>query len=346
MKLSAAILFATANAQGGGGRVRDKDVGAVADAYDNYNAGFGGEDAYGGFYDAFADAFGDVGNYGDYGYDAADDATAAPAAVDAGRPVEVVEEEADQGKTVFTDGLNEAASDPNDAAFNQNCWVATGNSAATWFTAGTNNSWQECNGGEHQACEIKVTRNSANAIIQIVSKCANQQSCVDNMKQNFNPAKNAGTVLYGTYAQQSCRPQHLGGSTSALFGARVKSNDSVCYFCVEPCDDDAAMAGNAAALQAANCVGPGSAGETNSKPIDGSDLDLLAATDVGIDQPVQEPQADGSKVDTASNFFTMNWYSTVSVDLKKNNMRETRVVSRIQHQQLNKIDAASVSPFA
>lgn len=350
MKLSAAILFATANAQGGGGRVRDKDVGAVAAAYDSYNAGFAGEDAYGGFYDAFADAFGEVGNYGDYGYDAADDATAAPAAVDAGRPVEVVEEEADAGKTVFTDGLEAAASDPLDSTFNQNCWVATGATATAWFTQSASNKWTQCNGGEHQACEIKVTRNSANAIIQIVSKCANQQSCVDNMRQNFNPSKvqDASSTIYATYAQQACRPQHLVGSASADFGARQKNNDSVCYFCVEPCSDDTAMsnAGTQAQLKAASCVGIGAANEKNSQPINGSDLDLLAATDAGIDHNVLVPQADGSSQATQQNWYTMNWYSTVEVTLKKSNIQDTRVVSRIQHAQLNLADSASVSPYA
>merc|ERR1712176_1460760 len=176
MKLFAAILFAATTAQ----RDREREVEVSNDdSYDSYNAGFGGDDAYGGSYDAFADAFGDAGNYGDYGYDNADDATAAPVAVEAGRPVEVVQE--DDGKTVFIDGLALPASDPEDGSFNQNCWVARGTSSTAWFTAGGGNGWAQCNGGEHQACEIKVTRNSKNEITQIVSKCANQQSCVDNM---------------------------------------------------------------------------------------------------------------------------------------------------------------------
>jgi len=346
MKLSAAILFATANAQRD--RNREADAGNDAAAYDSYNAGFGGDDAYGGFYDAFADAFGDVGNYGDYGY-ADDDATAAPAVEDAGRPVEVVAENDDAVKTVLIDGLALAASDPANASFNQNCWVATGNSAEAWFTAGTNNKWTQCNGGEFQACEIKVTRNSANAIIQVVSKCANQQSCVDNMKQNFNPSKTSTQPVYATYAQQSCRPQHIGTINTANFGKRFKQSDSVCFFCVEPCSDDAAMdstTGTAAALKNANCVGIGQAAEKNSKPLSGSTLDLLAATDAGVNVDVLVPNADGVNFDaTPSDFKTMNWYSTVSVDLAKDGNLDTRVVSRIQHVQLKNVNNAAVSPF-
>lgn len=328
MKLLAAILFAATNAQ----RDRERDVEVKTDSsYDSYNAGFGGDDAYGGFYDAFADAFGDSGNYGDYGtYDNADDATAAPAAVDAGRPVEVVEE--DEGKTVFLDGLELAASDPLDNSFDQKCWVARGTSKTEWFDSAGDNGWQICNGGEHQACEIKVTRNKANEITQIVSKCANQQSCVDNMKQNFNPAANAGTVLYGTYAQQQCRPQNLGGASGADFGARQKASDSVCFFCVEPCDVDVS-AMNAAALRTANCIGEGSSGEVNSQPFDGNALDLLASTDAGLNTNVY----DGTNFDSASDFFNMNWYSTVEVDLSSGDLRDTRTVSRIQHYQLSLI---------
>jgi len=346
MKLSAAILFATANAQRD--RNREADAGNDAAAYDSYNAGFGGDDAYGGFYDAFADAFGDVGNYGDYGY-ADDAATAAPAVEDAGRPVEVVEEDADEGRTVFVDGLSQAASDPANAAFNQYCWRATGATAAAWFTPGTYNKWDKCNGGEHQACEIKVTRNSANAIIQVVSKCANQQSCVDNMRQNFNPAKTSTQPVYATYAQQSCRPQHIGTINTADFGKRFIQNDSVCYFCVEPCDNTAARSGNAAALEAANCVGTGSpATETNSKPLNGVSLDLLAATDAGVNVDVVTPKADGTNgFDTSSSDFKANnWYSTVEVSLLKDNNRDTRVISKIQHVQLYAVDFEAVSPFA
>merc|ERR1711937_60951 len=340
MKLSAAILFASANAQNGG-RVRDKDVSEIAAAYDSYNAGFG-DDAYGGFYDAFADAFGDSGNYGDYGYDNADDATAAPAAVDAGRPVEVVEE--DDVKTVFLDGLEVAASDPLDGGFSQKCWVARGTSSDDWFDPNVgSNGWKVCNGGEHQACEIKVTRNKANAITQIVSKCANQQSCVDNMKQNFNPAAitAAGSALYGTYAQQQWRPQFLAGANSALFGARQKASDSVCFFCVEPCDVDDPTTLTAAQLRTNNCIGTGDTDEENSKPFDGNDLDLLGATDDTLDTNVY----DGTDLTTASDFFNMNWYSTVEIDMKSGDLRETRTVSRIQHYQLSLVDDDNVPPF-
>merc|ERR1712025_989796 len=337
MKLFAAILFAATTAQ----RDREREVEVSNDdSYESYNAGFGGDDAYGGFYDAFADAFGDAGNYGDYGYDNADDATAAPVAVEAGRPVEVVQE--DDGKTVFIDGLALPASDPEDGSFNQNCWVARGTSSTAWFTAGGGNGWAKCNGGEHQACEIKVTRNSQNEITQIVSKCANQQSCVDNMKQNFNPAAitAAGAALYGTYAQQQCRPQFLAGANSALFGARQKASDSVCFFCVEPCDADPSGM-TAAELRTANCVGTGAANEENSKPFDGNDLELLGATDDTLDTNV----SDGTDLSTASDFLNMNWYSTVSIDMKSSDLRETREVSRIQHYQLSLIDDANVSPF-
>merc|ERR1712176_462756 len=312
MKLFAAILFAATTAQ----RDREREVEVSNDdSYDSYNAGFGGDDAYGGFYDAFADAFGDAGNYGDYGYDNADDATAAPVAVEAGRPVEVVQE--DDGKTVFIDGLALPASDPEDGSFNQNCWVARGTSSTAWFTAGGGNGWAQCNGGEHQAC-------------------------VDNMKQNFNPAANAGTNLYDTYAQQQCRPQHLASSTSALFGPRQKKNDSVCFFCIEPCSDDTAMAsGTQTQLQDASCVGT-SGTASNSMPFTGLDLDLLAATDAGLDKKVYNGVDITS---TDSDFFNMNWYSVVSVDLIEGENRDTREVSRIQHYQLSLVNDAAISPF-
>jgi len=332
-------LFASSSAQRNeGGRVRDKDVADVAAAYEAYNAGFGGDDAYGGFYDAFADAFGDAGAYGDYGYDAADEATAAPAAVDAGRPVEVVEE--DDTKTAIVDGLTAAVADPGNNAFKQKCFVGVGTSATTWFD-NAGNSWQNCNGGEYNACEIKVVRNSDNEITQIVSKCANEQSCVDNMVQNFNPQLTSTFNVYDSYANQQCRPQNIGGISAASFSARFKKNDSVCFFCIEPCSLETPETSDQTALQTAQCVGKGSA--ANSKPVSGNaNLDLLTqASDSGLDQTVYTGPSTPA---VANNAKDVNWYSTVLVDLTDGNgINQRAVVSRIQYNQLEITNAANVA---
>merc|ERR1712003_270671 len=83
----------------------------------------------------------------------------------------------------------------------------------------------------------------------------------------------------------------------------------------------------------------GSGTASNSMPFTGLDLDLLAATDAGLDKKVYNGVDITS---TDSDFFNMNWYSVVSVDLIEGENRDTREVSRIQHYQLSLVnDAAS-----
>ena len=60
--------------------------------------------------------------------------------------------------------------------------INQGGIVADWFTNGV---WDICD-GENDTCEIKVIR-SNDIITQVHSKCANRHSCVDNMRQNFNP---------------------------------------------------------------------------------------------------------------------------------------------------------------
>lgn len=122
-----------------------------------------------------------------------------------------------------------------------------------WFTNGV---WDTCD-GENDTCQIKVVR-KRDRITQIVSKCANRHSCVDNMRQNFNPASiltGTEASIYHTWLQQSCRPQR---DAQEQWNARQQSKDSVCFFCVNPCRDSDAFDGsmsNANAMREAQCVG-------------------------------------------------------------------------------------------
>merc|ERR1711937_15544 len=100
---------------------------------------------------------------------------------------------------------------------------------------------------------VRVARKiSDGSIVQVTSQCANEVSCVNNMKQNFNPGTIANNI-YNKYVQQACKP--FGAS---VIGARFKSNSerSTCFFCVEPCTTAEA----ASYASTANCIGPVSDG--------------------------------------------------------------------------------------
>jgi len=328
MKLAAAILFAVTSAQRNeGGRQREKETpsstddafaayfGAYdGDAFGDYGNAFGAE-SFGDSYDS-ADAFGDLtfGNYdGEYvdGVDAVDTAAVeqAVAADEANRPGQ---DNNDDGKT-FLPGDTSNAADETQSAFAAYCWEnsasrtsATATAELNWATSG--GSFQQCT-GKASACEVKVVRDvSSNDIVQIVSKCANEDSCIANMEQNFNPRKLLGfqTSLYNSYMQQNCRPQKLGGNTFT-FGQRFKANKqkSTCFFCVEPCTSAAAAAG---------CIGPNAAGNAAMSVAVGT-VDIFDEASL-----------------TGSDMLSNNYYSTVSGTLSGG---KQMTVSQIQKLQLN-----------
>jgi len=328
MKLAAAILFAVTSAQRNeGGRQREKETpsstddafaayfGAYdGDAFGDYGNAFGAE-SFGDSYDS-ADAFGDLtfGNYdGEYvdGVDAVDTAAVeqAVAADEANRPGQ---DNNDDGKT-FLPGNTSNAADETQSAFAAYCWE---NSASKTASDTAENNWALVGGsfkrctGSASACEVKVVRDVAsNDIVQIVSKCANESSCIANMEQNFNPRKllSFQTSLYNSYMQQNCRPQHLGGN-SITFGNRHKFNKqkSTCFFCVEPC---------AAAAAAARCVGP-NAGATAPMSVAVGTVDIF----------------DESTL-TGTDMLSNNYYSTVTGTLNPGG--KVMTVSKIQADQIN-----------
>jgi hypothetical protein len=138
-----------------------------------------------------------------------------------------------------------------------------------WFASG---SWSPCS-GENEVCQIKVTR-SRNEIFSIVSKCANNKSCVDNMTSNYAPHWGpSGSQVYAkSWARQKCRPT-FGNSDLADFNgysnARARGGTpSECFYCVEPCRAKAAVvggwtvdpttaAGEATAMANEYCIGKG-----------------------------------------------------------------------------------------
>lgn len=143
-----------------------------------------------------------------------------------------------------------------------------------WFTDG---DWHHC-AGENEVCQIKVTRRR-NEIFSIVSKCANNKSCVDNMKTNYAPHWDpSGSQVYAaSWARQACRPTFGDGTLANFNGAasaRARGgNPSECFYCVEPCRSRAAVLDEvewdgtsgvsdgpteAAAMASEYCIGRGS----------------------------------------------------------------------------------------
>lgn len=332
MKLQAAILFAATNAQRDG-RVRDKEVSVEDSSFSDYfNSEYDfGADSYSGFdtasYEAFGDdSFGDL-SFGDY--DASYDASAV--AADEGRPVEEVA--VDDGKSTFEQGVAAAVADSSaDAVFSERCFNGIGNDAAAWLNAG---AWERCP-GETQACEIKVVRRGG-AITQIQSKCANQFSCVNNMKQNFNPGKKlaVASTWHQTFGQQSCRPLVLATYTAADIGPRLSNSDSTCFFCLEPCSDGTvsgfnnggvATVASAADMKTAQCVGKANS-FTNTEPISGSALNIL-----GTEAQLNVAPA-GLTIDAAANNFYSVVDVTMTVTIDTHTYTDKRTVSYIQKDQ-------------
>lgn len=334
MKLQAAILFAATNAQRDGGRVRDKEVSLDDSAFNDYfgtsNYDFGYDSGAGfdaGSYEAFgADdgAFGDL-SFGDYdsSYEAAD-------AADEGRPVE----EVDDVKSTFEQGVAaNVAPSSLDTVFSERCFNGVGIDRAAWLTAG---AWERCP-GETQACEIKVVRRDG-GITQIQSKCANQFSCVNNMRQNFNPQQTSPGDWFRTFGQQACRPLVLSGYTAVHVGPRQRQVDSTCFFCVEPCNDDTVTGfsgatpsvADATAMQTAQCVGKTTNNVDNTKPIASVDMDIL-----GTEAQLNVKPAGI----TALNGIGNNFYSTAQVTMTftedSRTYADVRTVSLIQRDQKN-----------
>lgn len=350
MKLNAAILIAVTNAQRDG-RQREKETPSTSDNsfadyfgqafgdYGDYGAGFNG-DAFGDSADASYDAFNDL-SFGDYGdnYDgAAIDVNSAQieedvAAAVAAEPVRPGAQ--DEGKTLFP-GNTAASNDRTNSQLAAYCWVSSGYTTTDW-ARNTDGRWDQCL-GEASACEVKVVRdlsidnsqtNSAN-IVQVTSKCANESSCVANMKQNFNPGTSANG-MYNLYTYQACKP------FSGL-GARFKSNNerSVCFFCVEPCATNSSPAG-------ANCIGPDNATQASANA-DGAPANAVAVgigqgganvnIDIFDDTTLATSVASGGSPGTTDNF-----YSTVTGTVSytdANSITHTRsvTISKIQQLQL------------
>lgn len=333
MKLTAAILFAATNAQRDGGRVRDKEVSTEDSAFADY---FGSNFDYNGAYDTGFDAsayesFGDDSAFGDLNFGSYDDSYSADAAADdEGRPIDVVD---DEEKSTFEDGnIAAVALESIDTVFSERCYNSVGTDKASWLT---NGSWERCN-GETEACEVKVVRRGG-AITQIHSKCANQFSCISNMRQNFNPKKlNAGTSWYTLYNQQACRPLQMPGFSGDI-GPRIQKTDSTCFFCVEPCrsaavtnfDGAGATVASENAVRDANCIGKShTTGHGNSKPIASrDDVDLMAGEDKLVANPAGE----------TANPTAINFYSTVAqtmqVTIDGHIYKDNRIISYIQKEQ-------------
>merc|ERR1739848_590329 len=203
-------------------------------------------------------------------------------------------------------------------------------------------------GGEYQACEIKDVRrfnksSSTNPITQIQSKCANEASCVDNMKQNFSPATADQTTHYSMWYAQSCRPMTLAGLSHASVGNRFKVLDSTCFFCVEPCTDADVVAGSAAdvaALEDAKCIGKSGA-HFNSLPDKAGAATLDIFDEAGLDQATII-NAAGTGTD-ARDLKTNNYYSTVVVNINGPQGQFNREISKIQQRQLESTNADQVS---
>jgi len=259
------------------------------------------------------------GSY-DYGAEAVDaaaveESVAADEADAANRPSN---DDQDDGKSqAILPGDTANTNDRTNDALDAYCWEASSNSKAGWATI-ANGEWKLCR-GEGSSCEVKVVRKSSDdSIVQIVSKCANEESCVANMKQNFNPGLVANSK-YAWYVQQQCKP-----FGNAVLGPRFKSNNekSTCVFCVEPCsaNDKNSFDGSQA------CVGPSADTVADGTPAlnDGS-------TDIDIFN-----QATLNSIPGGSNPFTTdNYYVTVTGTITQGGVTEPITVSRIQALQLN-----------
>merc|ERR1712227_763444 len=234
---------------------------------------------------------------------------------------------------------------------------------ANWFA---NGDWDVCE-GESDTCEIKVVRRQ-DVIQQIHSKCANRHSCVDNMRQDFNPeaASPGGFMgnIYHTWTHQACRPRWLENfPAGANWNARQMTRDSVCFFCVEPCRTQAIYQNtetSASAMQAAECVGRSDTNVWNAAPIPCSTFKLFndcsdgtnsaSCTDKIEDdygQTTWDSNAPKNNNDgSGPNMKKLNFYSVIdnvmlynTEKFSNHKMSLMQDVSRIQYAQINARDS-------
>merc|ERR1711990_1251743 len=346
MKLTSAVIIASTTAQQGARQRENKnpDFGfggdyGFGDNYDIFSAfndfNFGLGDAFGDASDT--DAAADYMNTVASDYDGADDLGSIRPSEDDEVKSNFVVDTGDGTAEFNNDGTISAGTNEvqdmssfdfelsnGDHSGAQRCFVGSaGNSnvvagtkiksgsvVSDWFSNGV---WDVCE-GESDTCEIKAVRRNE-VIQQIHSKCANRHSCVDNMRQNFNPqsADPAGNnFIFSSWTHQACRPRW-----SANYGAtrpwngRQQQRDSVCFFCVEPCrntnvwtNEDADKVRTAHAMRESECVGRSSGTATdsngaeqpvvNAAPIPGSNMRLFDdcsssdATDPTLDPPSTE----------------------------------------------------------
>jgi len=232
-----------------------------------------------------------------------------------------------------------------------------------WFTNGV---WDICD-GENDTCEIKVVRRK-DVIQQIHSKCANRHSCVDNMRQNFNPegASPGGYAgnIYHTWTHQACRPRWLSNyPDGARWNARQMTRDSVCFFCVEPCRTQSIWQNNGASasdMQAAECVGRSGENVWNAAPIPGSTFKLFDDCSDGTNsatctrkieedygQTTWDTNAPKNNNDgSGPNMKKLNFYSVIdnvmlynTEKFSNHKMSLMQDVSRIQYAQINARDS-------
>lgn len=225
----------------------DTTVAATADPFAGYDF-TGAEDefaSYDGAYDASLDE-----TVADIVSDVIDDV--------AGRP-DSDDDESGKSSAFLQSGQTLEIGNADYAAW---CWISSGvatvhdinlkpvannevgSAYSAWFD---NGSWAACHGA-NQVCQIKVTRRQNN-IEKIVSDCANQHSCVDNMRANFNPASppTGNNPFFSSWTRQICRPTFGNANAAAYNGGHVRARGamtpSVCYYCIEPCRDDEPVLG-------------------------------------------------------------------------------------------------------
>ena len=289
-------------------------LGTDAPDYGDYNFGLG--DAFGDASDS--DAAADYMNTVASDYDGADDlGSIRPSDDDEVKSNFVVDNGVGSAETNLFGGENGAGAATNevqnlatiDTQINngedaQRCFVGSSANSnvvtsvkiressvvAGWFNSG---QWLICE-GENDTCEIKVVRGRNDVITQIHSKCANRHSCVDNMRQNFNP-EGAGLTpagngyIYSTWIHQACRPR-WGEGFGSSWNARKSVRDSVCFFCVEPCRNKVVWNGGATSsndMRQKECVGK-SGSYWNAAPIPDSSMKIF-------DDCSSENQASGAQ---------------------------------------------------
>merc|ERR1712167_128261 len=229
--------------------------------------------------------------------------------------------------------------------------LATGKPDATmakqqWYN---NGFWNPCS-GENEVCQIKVTRRR-NEIFSIVSKCANNKSCVDNMKTNYAPHWDpSGSQVYAaSWARQACRPTFGESSLANFYGAasaRARGgNPSECFYCVEPCRSRAAVIDGeawdaltgvtdgpteAAAMADEYCIGRGSVHDGENS-IAFQDFDIFDEASWAAIDPAQDTWDPAVRIDGA---LLTSDLTLTRTDIHGEPETYTTTVSNIQMEQI------------